>query len=67
MSIYYLRNISNNLILEDKNFETLDEALNSAKVLTKKNPKLKIEILKCMGMITYIETITGEHEEIFFN
>ena len=67
MSIYYLKPTGNTHNLQDKKFDTLDEALFAAKVMTKKFPNVKIEILKCMGLVSYIETTTGEHEEIFFN
>lgn len=67
MSIYYLKSTKNNINLQEKKYDTLDEALYAAKVITRKFPNVKIEILKCMGLVSYIETVTGEHEEVFFN
>jgi hypothetical protein len=67
MSIYYLKDANQNKILNLPNFEKLDEALIEARKWTKKYPRMKIEVLKCMGLVQFIETQTGEHEEIFFN
>jgi hypothetical protein len=67
MSIYYLKDANQNKILNFPDFEKLDEALIAARRWTKKYPRMKIEVLKSIGLVSNIETTTGEHEEIFFN
>ncbi len=67
MSIYYLKDEHQNSVIPNEKFESFDEAVKKARVMTKERPLLKIEIIKSMGLVSYIETITGEHEEIFFN
>ena len=67
MSIYYLKDENLNTVYPNETFESFDEALKRARILTKERPMRKIEIIKSMGLVSYIQTITGEHEEIFFN
>jgi hypothetical protein len=75
MSIYYLKlgsklktgKETTPFTPEVIEYYNLDDALEDARKMTRTNPNTKIEIVKCMGLISYIETKTGEHEEIFFN
>ena len=74
MSIYYLKTGSKLRTGNETPFTTeviefynLDEALNEARKITKLNPNNQVEIVKCMGIVTYIETKAGEHEEVLFN
>jgi hypothetical protein len=71
MSIYYLKNDTKLLSLKGFSvpveFETLSEAISYAKEIAKENPNKEIEIIKTMGLITYLQMTTGEYEEIFFN
>ena len=71
MSIYYLKNDKKLLSLKGftvpVEFETLPEAIDFAKEIAKENPNNEIEIIKTIGLITYIQTNVSEFEEIFFN
>jgi hypothetical protein len=67
MSIYYLLDVEQMYFYTNSVFESLDEAVKKAKMLTKANPTRRITIVKSMGVITYVTKTTGEHEEIFFN
>jgi hypothetical protein len=74
MSIYYLKLGAKLKTGKETPFTTevieyynLDDALEDARKMTKSNPNTKIEIVKSMGLVSYITTTTGEHEEIFFN
>lgn len=74
MSTYYLKTgIKLRLENGDKPFTTevveyynLDRAIEEARKVSKLNPNIKIEILKCMGTISYVQTITGEYQENIF-
>jgi hypothetical protein len=71
MSIYYLKDEKKLLSLKGFSvpveFDTLSEAISYAKEIAKENPNNEIEIIKTIGLITYLETTTAEYEEIFFN
>jgi len=74
MSIYYLKlgaklktGKETPFTPEVIEYYNLDDALEDARKMTRTNPNTKIEIVKCMGLVSYIETKTGEYEEIFFN
>jgi len=67
MSIYYLKDEHQNSVIPNEKFESFDEAVKKARVMTKERPLLKIEIIKSMGIIEYVEKKTGEYTEIFFN
>jgi hypothetical protein len=47
-------------------YYNLDDAIDAAKIVSKLNPNIKIEILKCMGTISYVQTTTGEYQENIF-
>jgi hypothetical protein len=71
MSIYYLKDDKKLLSLKGftvpVEFETLHEAIDYAKEIAKENPNKEIEIIKTIGLITFIQTNVSEFEEIFFN
>lgn len=67
MKTYYLIEINQFHIYTNSIFESLDEAVKKARMLTKASPNRQIAIVKTIGLVSYITTTTGEHEEIFFN
>lgn len=71
MSIYYLKSKEKLSSLKGFSvpveFDKLNDAINFAKEIAKENPNNEIEIIKTIGLITYLETKTNEYEEIFFN
>jgi hypothetical protein len=72
--IYYLKTgVKLRLQNGDKAFTTevveyynFDDAIDAARKVSKLNPNIKIEILKCMGTISYVQTLTGEYQENIF-
>lgn len=67
MSIYYLKDANQFHVYPNEIFESFDEAVKKARILTKERPSRKIEIIKSMGIVEYVTTTTGEHTETFFN
>ena len=67
MSIYYLKDADQLYIYPNETFESFDEAVKKARILTKERPLRKIEIIKSMGIVEYVTITTGEHIEAFFN